>query len=342
MAKKVTLADIAKKLKVSNVAVSKALSDKPGVSEELRNKIKETAYKMGYEAGSSKRNSGALTGNIGVIVPQNYYGYSISFYGQLYEKVVRALYDNKYYGILELLFKEDELAGNMPKVIEDGKVDGVIFLGQLKTEYVKKMLEITKVPVYFLDTYIPDMEFDTIISDGYYGAYIMTDYLIKQGFKRIGFVGSVDATSSIADRYWGYRRALREKNIKYEDAFEIPDRNERGETFEKIITKDNILPAYVCNCDYTAYRVMKNLEQLGLRVPEDVSIVGFDNFLPLGMGMDPKKITTYEVDMDRMAKDCVISLIKKIKGMEYRGGMQIITGKLVVKNSVKTNQNEGM
>lgn len=117
MAKGVTLADIAAKVGVSNVAVSKALSGKPGVSEELRGRIKQVAEQMGYISGSSGRSAPAATGNIGVIMPENYYGYSVSFYGQLYEKVVRALYDNHYYGILELLKKEDEQENNTPKVL---------------------------------------------------------------------------------------------------------------------------------------------------------------------------------------------------------------------------------
>ena len=118
MAKDVTLADIAAKVGVSNVAVSKALSGKPGVSDELRARIRQVADRMGYRTSSSGRSAPVETGNIGVIVPEDYYGYSISFYGQLYEKVVKALYDHRYYGILELLTKEDEQEGNIPKVLD--------------------------------------------------------------------------------------------------------------------------------------------------------------------------------------------------------------------------------
>lgn len=333
MAKEVTLADIAEKVGVSKVAVSKALSGKPGVSDELREKIKQIAQQTGYVSRSSKTTE--YTGNIGVIVPEHYYGYSISFYGQFYEKVVKALYNNSYYGILELLTKEDEAAGKIPKVIEDRKVDGVIFLGQIDEKYIVKMINQTRLPVYFLDTYVPDIEFDTVISDGYYGTYMLTNYLINQGFKKIGFIGSVDATSSIADRYWGYRRALREKNIKYDESWEVPDRDKKGKSLDRVLSKDNLLPAYVCNCDYTAHLVMQELDKNGIKVPEDVSLVGFDNFIPLGLGMDADKITTYEVDMNLLAEACVKSLIKKIKHIKYNSGIQIITGRIVVKKSVR-------
>lgn len=334
MAKNVTLADIAAKVGVSTVAVSKALSGKPGVSDDLRNKIKHVSDQMGYVSSSSGKASIAETGNIGVIVPENYYGYSISFYGQMYEKVVRALYNNGYFGILELLTKEDEKEGNLPKVMLDEKVDGLILLGQMEEDYITKMVQQTELPVFFLDTYIPAASFDTVISDGYYGMYMLTNYLISQGHRKIAFVGSVDGTSSITDRFWGYRRALRENHINFEEEWEIPDRYENGKTFEKILTTTDGMDAYACNCDFTARVLIQNLEEVGVSVPEDVSVVGFDDFLPVGMEMYADRITTYGVDIERMAEVCVKSLIRKIKHKKYVEGIQIVTGKVVLKSSV--------
>jgi len=334
MAKDVTLADIAARVGVSNVAVSKALSGKPGVSDELRLKIRNIADEMGYVSHTTSKSGRAETGNIGVIIPETYYGFSVSFYGQLYEKIVRALYDNQYYGILELLTKEGEKAGNIPKVMQDGKVDGLIFLGQMDEGYITKMVRQTELPVFFLDTYTPFIELDTVISDGYYGTYQLTNYLVEQGHRKIGYVGNVDATSSIADRYWGYRRSLRENRIEFQSEWEIPDRDENGKTFDKILETPGDLDAYVCNCDITARVLIRNLEKAGYRVPEDFSVVGFDNFLPAGM--NENQITSYEVDMELMAGMCVKSLIGKIKHKKYVSGIQIVTGKIVKKKTVKS------
>lgn len=331
MAKDVTLADIAEKVGVSTVAVSKALSGKAGVSDELRMRIKTIAEEMGYIPGTYRK-AAVETGNIGVIVPEQYYGYSVSFYGKLYELVVRALYDNQYYGILEILGKDAEKERELPRVMQEGKVDGLIFLGQMAEGYIRAMVEQTNLPVFFLDTYMPSVMLDTVISDGYYGMYMLTNYLINRGHKRIAYVGSVEATSSIADRFWGYRRALREFHIPFQEEWEIPDRDERDRTFDKIITEHQGVDAYVCNCDYTAFTVINDLEELGLRVPEDVSVVGFDNFLPVHM--DSGRITSYEVDVEHMADLCVKSLIKKIKNRKYTKGVQIVTGEIIEKQSV--------
>lgn len=333
MAKNVTLADIAAEVGVSSVAVYKALADKPGVSDKLRKKIKEVAEEMGYTNGTSAKSKAAKeTKNIGVIIPELYYGFSTTFYGQLYERVVKALYKNEYFGILELLSAEDEKNVHIPKVMHGRKVDGLIFLGQIDEKYVRFMIQQTQLPVLFLDAYIPMVTFDTVISDGYYGTYMLTNYLISQGHRRIGFVGSVGATSSIADRFWGYRKALRENQIAYEEEWEIPDRDADGNTLNTMVENADGIDAFVCNCDATAHVLIQNLEGRGYRIPEDISVVGFDDFLPLGT--DNSRITSYAVDMERMADLCVKTLIRKIHGKKYVEGIQIVTGKIVYKKSV--------
>lgn len=336
MAKHVTLVDIAERVGVSNVAVSKALSGKPGVSDEMRKKIKAVAQELGYIHSPQSRmhgqSAGSTTGNIGVIVPERYYGYSISFYGQLYEKVVKALYGNDYYGILELVTKENEQQVQIPRVMQEKKVDGLILMGQMDERYIDFMEKQEDLPVMFLDTYLPSATFDTVISDGYYGTYILTNYILEKGHKRVGFVGSVDATSSIADRYWGYRRALREHGIAYQEEWEIRDRDSDGRSYEKLELSNGPLDAYVCNSDFAAYILIQNLEEAGYAVPKDVSVAGFDNFLPLGIEFD--RITTYGVDMERMAERCVQTLIHKIRKEPYLDGVQMITGHVMEKETV--------
>lgn len=338
MAKKVTLADIAGRVGVSSVAVHKALTDKPGVSEELRGRIKEVAEQLGYKSSSGEKTGTAAargkTGNMGVLIPERYYGFSVvTFYSQLYEQVVKALYKNDYYGILELVSEEDERERRLPRVLQEDKVDGLICLGATDEGYMKALAEQSRLPVFFLDTYHSSVPVDTVISDGYHGTYLLTSYLVSQGHRRIGFVGSVDATTSIADRYWGYRRALRENHIVYQEEWEIPDRDRPGGIYEVIVEDTGNLDALVCNCDYTASIVIRNLEERGYQIPRDISVVGFDDFLPFGMEGD--RITSYKVDMERMAEVCVKSLVRKINKKKYIQGVQTVTGQIVYKNSVQ-------
>lgn len=333
MAKAVRLADIAEKLGVSNVTVSKALADKEGVSDDLRRQIKKLAVEMGYRIktpGTIRK--GSKTGNVGVLIPERFVGQKYSFYWDMYERVINWLTYYGYYGILEILKSEEEDRLSLPRIINDNKVDGLIIMGQVKPRYMKCIYEEEKIPVIFLDAYNSYYGCDSIISDGYYGMYMMTNYLIKKGHRDITFVGTVSATSSISDRFFGYSRAMLEMGITVTNDMILPDRDlETGVL--KIELPDKLPSAFACNCDNTAYHMICELKDRGVRIPEDVSVVGFDNYI-LSEISNPR-ITTYEVDMDGMAKASAERLIKKINNRTYNPGLKITVGKIIVKDSVR-------
>lgn len=334
MAKAVKLEDIAKQVGVSNVTVSKALSGKSGVSEELRQRIKELAKEMGYvPISSQKLKEKKGTGNIGVLVPERFIGNGTSFYWAIYQNVVTKLQLKGYYAILEILDIGDEEACNLPKMIQDEKIDGLIMIGQVNATYSQYIWKNSSVPVTFLDFYDTHMDYDTVISDGFYGMYVLTDYLIKMGHKNIGFVGTLLSTSSITDRYFGYRKALFENNIPENPNWLINDRNEEGNNIELILPEE--LPtAFACNNDLAASLLITKLKEKGISVPGDVSVVGFDNYLY--PNVTNAQITTYEVEIDKMAELGVKTLIRKINHKEYVKGVQIITGHMVVKDTVRS------
>lgn len=97
--------------------------------------------------------------------------------------------------------------------------------------------------------------------------------------------------------------------------------------------------AFVCNCDLTASFLIRRLHEHGYRVPEDISVVGYDNYL--FPGLCDVAITTYEVDMKEMARQTVHTLIKKMAGEPYRQGICIVEGHMVTKDSVKARKNMG-
>lgn len=334
MAKAVKLEDIAKRIGVSNVTVSKALAGKNGVSEELRQRIKEIAEEMGYKSVSSqkvKEKNG--TGNIGVLVPCRFVDGNTSFYWAIYQNVVTKLQAKGYYAILELLNIEDEENLVLPKMIQDAKVDGIIVIGQVSNEYSQCVWNNGSIPTVFLDFYDTHMEYDTIITDGYYGMYMLTDYLVKMGHKKIYFVGTPLSTSSITDRYFGYQKALMENGITMEPHWLVKDR-ECGSSQDLYVDIPEDLPtAFACNSDYTANFLVTKLSEKGLSVPEDISVVGFDNYLY--PNLSNLQLTTYEVEMDKMAELGVKTILRKINRKDYVKGVQIITGHMVIKDSVK-------
>lgn len=333
MAKAVKMADIAKALNVSTVTISKALSDKKGVSEEMREKIKNLAKEMGYKQLSDFTDSTEKQdNNIGVLVSERYLEKYTSFYWELYQNIATQASKKDCFTLFEVLSIEDEKKLVYPKLLREKKVDGLILLGRTQAEYTAMMREEKNIPILFLDFYDEHSEADSVISDSYYGMYLVTNYLFQMGHKEIAFVGTPLATSSITDRYFGYLKSMLEHGVKVKDEWIIHDREIYCGEVDFTLPQD--LPtALVCNCDFVANIVIEKLKERGLRVPDDISIAGFDNYLY--PGLCDTGITTYEVDVKEMAKVSLNTILKKIRKENYRTGIRIVEGRLVIKDSVK-------
>lgn len=336
LVKPVKMADIAEKLNVSTVTVSKALTGQKGVSDEMRERIKALARDMGYKyTGQMKEKQEEKSYNVGVVISNRYLDNSESFYWKMYQEVAGLAMTQGVFTLLELLNEEDELEGNIPKLIEEDKVDGVIVIGKPGHDYVKTLEKKVKKPMVFLDFYDTELKTDSVVSNSYLGAYILTDYLIRAGHKRIAYVGTLMVTDSVTDRYMGYVRALVEHGFSVERELLIEDRDLSTGLRDKenpINLPDNMPSAFVCNCDFIASLVIKQIRQRGLRVPEDVSVVGFDNYLY--PGLCDIGITTYEVDIREMARRSLTILTRIIKGEPHGKGLNIVEGRLIEKDSV--------
>lgn len=334
MSKEVTMKDIADRLDISIVAVSKALNGKEGVSEELRKKVRRTADEMGYDHDSLKKSmkrKSEFTGNVGIIVSEKYID-ADSFYLKYYKHLSAFLQEVGYSGFFHTLTISDEENLIFPKIISPDKIDGMIFLGPISKKYTSQA-EKTNIPMVFLDFYDDRNGIDCIISDGFYASFDMTNYLFKIGHKKIAFVGNVDATSSIEDRFLGYAKSLIEHNTVISKNYVLRDRDENGLLIDVMLPVD-MPTAFVCNCDQTANRLIKQLQSLGYKVPEDISVTGFDN--SLYSSVSEPKITTIGVNTEAMSKQAVDALIKKIKNPKYSVGRVPVTCDIIYKNSVKS------
>lgn len=332
--KNVTMKDIADRLNISTVTVSKALSDKDGVSSELRDRIKNVAEEMGYRYNTlAKGMKEGRSYNIGVLIADRFIrDDGDAFYLKMYQSVVKALSRVNYYGILEIVSSDSERKLVTPNIVSDNKVDGIIILGQMIIEYVN-LIKCTAMPLILLDFYDELLDVDSIISDSFYGSYKVTNYLLSQGHKNIGFVGKVFSTSSILDRYLGYYKALISNGLEVREDWIIEDRGEDGEYIDFNLPKQ--LPtAFVCNNDGVAYLFINKLKKLGYKVPKEISVVGFDNDIFANISVP--KLTTVEVDIISMSETAVDAMIRKISGDKHAIGRKVISGKLIIRDSVTT------
>ena len=337
MSKAVKLADIAERLSVSTVTVSKALSGQKGASEEMRAKIRQLADEMGYKQPSAHRAEKVNRSyNIGVLIAERYLDKYDSFYWQMYQQVATKAVAKECFTLMEVVSAEMEQKRELPKLVQEGKADGIIVIGRLFDSYIAFLNECAGIPLIYLDFCDEKQNTDAVISDSYYGAYRLTNYLFDMGHRNIAYVGTLLATGSITDRYFGYTKSLLEHGMQVRDAWVLDDRDrETGKIDTENILKlpEEMPTAFVCNCDLTASFLIKKLQEAGYRVPEDISVAGYDNYL--FPGLCDVAITTYEVDMKEMARRTCQMLSKKISCQPSRQGICIVEGHMVLKDSVK-------
>jgi len=333
--KRVTMQDIANKLGVSKVTVSKALNDKEGVGPDLKEDIRHVAIELGYHLA---KKDPKISKNIMIFIDYKYFSEDTKafFYVKMYQMIVEHLHTIGYIGILSTVNPADH-GREFEKKIEGHNVDGLIILGNLEEEFLIKVRH-ADFPKVFVDCFDEKSDSDFVLSENIYSTYKITRHLLSYGHRHIGFIGSISVTQSISDRYLGYLRALMEGRIPFRQDWIIEDRDTHNEAIDFALPTE-MPTAFVCNCDETAYRLMKVLSQNGYRVPEDISIVSFDNDIYAEI-CEPK-LTTVAVDIKRIAKITVKLIRRKLeKSPSYTEGVSMVNGKIIYRDSVMKNQRE--
>lgn len=344
MGKSVTMRDVAAALGISTVSVSNALSGKTGVSSDMRGKIEEKAREMGYVYGT--RMAGA---NISpslfasptalkiAVLTANRFLSGESYYASLYAMLSMECAKNNMIASLEVLLAADEDACKMPAFLSDKSLAAFIVLGQLSHPYIEALRAADK-PYIFLDFYDTQETSDAIVCDSMYGSYLLTNYLIKMGHRDIGFVGNIKATTSIMDRYLGYHCAIIRNNLAPRAECIITDRGNEAasEIFDSFALPQTLPTAFVCNCDDTALRLVRQLTRMSIKVPDDVSVAGYDDHITAAV-CDPP-LTTFAVDKGALVREGVEAIKEKIAHPASAICRKIVGGSIVYRQSVKKRE----
>ena len=330
--KQVTMKDIAERLDVSIVTVSKALAGKEGVGDELRKRIEDTAKELGYVARTNSKVEQMVNTNVAIVIAEHFIHDDHSFYFRVYQKLLSALAERNYVGIMEIISDEDERAGKLPNVVRMKSVEQVIVLGEMRHEFLEGLNK-AGISMLFFDFEDEEFDVESVVGDNINGGFQLTRFLIKNGYHRIGFVGSYKRTRSILDRYMGYRKYLILRDQPFEPEWVIEDRNEAGLDIELILPDREHMPdAFVCNCDLVAHRLIRTLEQNGYQIPQDIAVVGYDDY---SYGAeDGHALTTYHVDTEEMVRSCVHIIDQKARNKRYHRGTTMVHGELIVRDTV--------
>lgn len=325
----ISMQDIADELNISKVTVSKALNGKDGVGEELKKKIFDLAEHYGYmlpDYGQRKAKK------VGIIMSDRFNSGDVGkFYMGMYERIINELRKSSCSSMM-ITPNHDSLKGDIETLETKGMFDGLILLGILDRE-VREAIDAVSLPKVYVDIYDETHKSDSVVTENVYSSYDMTNYLIQMGYREIGFVGTVGATTSITDRYVGYLRALLENHLQANSEWCIPDRSEDGVALEPALP-ERLPQAFVCNCDETAFRLVKVLKRQGIRVPEDLAVTGFDNDIYAEL-CEPQ-LTTVAVNIEEIGKVAARRMVRYMENPKKRGGeVYRVPGKMIVRDSVR-------
>lgn len=337
----VTIKDIARELNVSSSTVSRALKDYPGISDETKRKVRELAEKMDYRPNAialSLRKSRSFT--IGVIIPEVVH----FFFSTVISGIEEVAFDRGYKVILtqtnEKLIREKSSIDTMLS----NQIDGVLVSFSKETtnfDHFSSLLD-KGFPIVFFDR-VPDISNAiTVTVDDYSGAYEATKHLLHQGYRKIVHLSGPSNLKISKERERGYTDALLNHGFTPDPSFIVECTRGSDDEAQKITSE--ILQnfpkkpdAFFANNDMAAVGAMLACKSAGLRVPEDVGIVGFSNWQFCSM-IDPSLSSVAQpgFNMGAKATEILLDLVeKKIQLNEFSNSVVLETELLIRKSSVR-------
>lgn len=334
-----TIHDIARKLNLSASTVSRALKDNPLISEATRTRVRKTALEMGYRPNvlaASFRTK--RTHTIGVVVPL----INRHFFSSVISGIEKVAYNQGFTVSISQSNDNIEKEEKIAYTLFTNRVDGLIISIGMETksyEHLKLFTE-RNIPVVFFDRIAEGVTAPAIIVDDYGGAFRAVSHLLAQGAKRIAHIGGPLNLNIYTERRKGFEDALKEAGIQPDEQLIIHNRLTRadGDRAVKELLKNPSRPdAVFCANDTTALSVIIGLQEAGLRVPEDVMVVGFSNE-PFSEVVTPSISTVQQPGFDMGQKAAEI-IIDEINGMGHKHSKATLTlpTELIIRNSSSRN-----
>lgn len=339
--KEVTIYDLARKLNISIATVSRALKDDPVVSKKTKKKIADLAEEMGYRSNHFARNlRNQRTNTIGVIVPRlNSYFMSTVIAG------IESVANKEGYNLIISQSSESfekEMAS--AKTMFNNRVDGLLVSLAYDTEDLTHFDSFfkRKIPLIFFDRVVEHENCTNILIDNRKAAYEATAHLIKQGCKKIVHITATPKRNVYVDRLQGYKQALADNDISFQDDYVIISNlsQEAGVVAADQILKMDPLPdaVFVAN-DNCAVGCMLAIKQAGIKIPQDMAFVGFNND-PVSKVIEPN-LTTINYPGYEMGEVAARNLINHLSGKATIRSTNtiILRSELIIRDSsVKTKE----
>ncbi|MFB5190223.1 LacI family DNA-binding transcriptional regulator [Alicyclobacillus fastidiosus] len=345
MSKKVTMQQIADQAGVSKYAVSKALSGQSGVSQETRDKIVKIATQLGYfiqpQVAAGARRPAAGDGrkaNTVLILLQNVrmQNRASSYWGRIVDGMIEALKHQE----LNMMIVTEHSPEHFLGVLNPSGLLGIIGVGHVANPV---LLEVRKlgIPCILVDHEDDTVPCDSLFINNFDASSRLTNYLIGVGHRRLQFIGDISFAESFFERWLAFRTALEKNGIPVdqnesflrEQGMSPEQQQDRiAQEVESMRVAGRLPSALVCANDSIAINAIRALTSLGIRVPEDVSVTGFDDIDDV-FQVAPA-LTTVHVDKEAMGSRAVDMLLRRVEAPDAKREKLLLSGDVVFRDSV--------
>ncbi len=328
----ITLKDIAQEAGLSATAVSKILNNKGGTSRETEVRVKEIAKRLGYRpnfvAKSLRANS---TKTLGLIVSDS----SQSFLSAVIKGAEEEAARRGYNVILANTNRSRETEKKAINTLVEKRVDGLLLASSmLVREEDVNFLDSLNVPYVFLIRRSEYKNASFVGNDNVLGAHTMVDYLIKTGSKKIYFLNMDKESTSSQDRLQGYKNALEDNKISYQDELIYNMRPEIDDAYtitRSLLESSTDVKTIFCGCDILCIGAMEAILEKGLRIPEDIRVCGYDDIEFAAYLRRP--LTTMRQPKNAIGIKGTELLLNKIKRVNNNPDNIVIKPELIVRQS---------
>ena len=321
MNRRITINDVAQAAGVSNATVSYIINNKVGKTfpESTKQKVLEAAKELVYipnmAARSLSQNSSRL---IGVVVPQTEPGSRLMFQNSFYSEILGSIeYHSRLNGYHIIISATDANEGYL-KLAKERNLDGIIIIGMYPDAFYQQM-KTSQIPIVLIDSYCNDHYFHNVRIDDAYGSYLATKHVIECGHRDISFFcGRIKENGVMKKRLAGYKNALGEAGLPFSTDYVFEgniDYDSGIVSVNKLLDKKSPVTAIVAAADILAIGAMKGLYERGARIPDDISVMGFDDleiaqYLTPGLSTIKQQIsqkgeTAIQLLMNHIADNCV-------------------------------------
>lgn len=337
-----TLKDIAREANVSVTTVSNVIhGNHKRVAQDTVEKINMIIEKNNYIPNMTARSLvnklSKIIGVINRVVPEKSGSFIADpFHSVVIEGIEKKLREKGYYLMIRTVYNEDELFS----LLRNWNMDGLILIGLFQDEFFEKLMK-ADIPFVLIDSYIDNHKVLNIGLEDCNGGYMATKHLIDKGHRNIVFASPIIKHNGVVEeRYKGYKLALKEANIPfqnknvYQQEINITEGIELG---HKLSNRTDVT-AIFATADILAAGIISGLNEQGKRVPDDFSVIGFDDLYI--SSLTAPRLTTIHQDVQEKGKIAAESLIRVIEGAVNETNNIVLPVTLVERHSVKDIRNE--